>query len=83
MENATYFGEGVAATVWLHARGGWNLVFFSQRSKTSDKLIQVLHGEIFGQVVNVFFARVRPKGVFASLQRLHPGPKEISSYLNT
>jgi hypothetical protein len=49
----------------------------------SDEFLQVFRREILGQTINIFLARVHPKGVFVSLQRLHPDPKELSSYLNT
>ena len=58
-------------------------MFLAQGRKTSDQPLQVFHREILGQTINIFLARVHPKGVFASLQRLHPDPKEVSSYLNT
>jgi hypothetical protein len=58
-------------------------VVFVQRGKTSDDPLQVLHREIFGQMVDIFSPGVHPKRVFASLQWLHSNSKEVRDYLNT
>jgi hypothetical protein len=57
----------VGCAIWLHAAGGRNLVFLAQGGKTSDEPLQVFHREILGQAINIFLARIHPKGVFASL----------------
>jgi AraC-like DNA-binding protein len=73
----------VVATIRLHATRGWNLLFFAQRRKTSNKALQDIHRKVLEYAINIFLANIHLEGVLASLQRLHPDPKEVSSDLNT
>jgi hypothetical protein len=82
-EKAKYLGEWIGGAVWLHATRGRNRILLAQRGDSSNKLLQVLHRKITGESVGVIGTRIRPKGIFASLKRLHSNPKEIGSDLDT
>jgi hypothetical protein len=73
----------MGTTIWLHAAGEWHGILLAQRRNTPNKLLQVLHRDIFGKAVDIFLTSIHPHRVFASLQRLHPNPKEIGGDLDT
>jgi hypothetical protein len=52
-------------------------MIFAQGGEAADKLLQIFQGKIVGNPVSIFNTRIHPKGIFASLQKLHSNPQKV------
>jgi hypothetical protein len=73
----------VVTTERFHAEGRRDFIILAQRGEAADKLIQIFQGKIIGNSISVFGTRIHPKGILASLKRLHSNPQKVCNDLHT
>ena len=78
-----YLGKGIGAAIWRNAARSRNVVLLAEFRHPSDQFLQVLHRKVLGNSLDIFITSIHPKGIFASLQRLHSNPKEVCCDLDT